>query len=426
MANATTTVEPKAKTKVKRICGVNLKLAKTEVLQASLKALDLPVKETDAEMITDLAAHFEAQQKKGVELLDCSCGGESPKALDACPFCGDKEMEEEVAGSAKAGAKGKPEEKTAAPEKKEEPKAEAASEKKEEPKPEEGKRRRKVTPEEQPGLPGLVGGTQALATTKPTDQKLTQVVPSKKAPVKVTEADLDRILAEIEQLKLKGVAHFQSTAFHIGKKILEAYETEAWKQRTEKGKPVYKAFDPFVQKELGMTHAHAWNLMKVAKNFTEEQVSKFGATKLTWVLSAPEGQQERLLKEHVEKGASVREVKEEATKAREKHGAPKSTTAKTTRTAAAAKANTGKKKPKKEVADKITISKMLGRERVHLFTSASMKGPKNERKPVKATTLAQGPVGSLDLPNDVRMNFAIVKDAKGTLALVINTERVKD
>lgn len=126
---------------------------------------------------------------------------------------------------------------------------------------------------------------------------------------RATARDLDMNVEEITRAKTKAAICY----WELGQLIKENYEKGLWRLRLSKdGKsPKYSNFSQFCRKELGFSHAHAFQMMDVAKAFDRETVKKFGSTKLGLVLQVPQEQRAKMV-DSLKEGASKRELREMA------------------------------------------------------------------------------------------------------------------
>ncbi len=131
----------------------------------------------------------------------------------------------------------------------------------------------------------------------------------------LTEADLDRDLAEIA--KHRSGAHV--TYWRWAKAVLDLYDGRRYTLRTDgEGRPKYRSWQQFVVAELSISVAAAYKLIEIAKNFTEEDVLRFGATKLSLVATVAPEYRKALLEATV--GMSTREAAETTRAVREEVG----------------------------------------------------------------------------------------------------------
>jgi hypothetical protein len=349
-----------------------------------------------------LFTHFEkTTAAKDAIVCDYCLGVSSPEAGDRCPYCGtdDAELQADAASESVAQSvpKGqdvptdepseKPAKKTKAAKKSSTTVAAADKE---------------TTKEEKDTEAHMdtthangASTTKGLAKTKGTSGKL-------------TVAELDKAVSEVERLKSAAAGSY----WQLGRKILEVYTATLWKLRlTDDGKQRYKGFEAFCHHEFKMSHTHAYKLMDVAKKFSEEDVSRFGTTKLGLLLQAPPENQGEIEKK-IRSGASTKQVKEAVGKSRKEKGFKKP----------GGKGRKQETKATGRAPEKITIASIEGRKTVKLYAKpASMRNVDfNELK--RAKKIGDIPFGRLELANDVVMYISI-QDHNGELVAVVDTRR---
>ena len=364
------------------ISGVEIGKVDRKHLIAVMKKLKIEFNaEDDTDALTVAAyAHFDKNTPEDDQVQCDACNGISSSDLDACPYCG-AENDEESSAAAESDHNDAPA-----------PKAEAPKE------------------------------SQAMTTTtNETGKKKSKsngaAAPSESKALVVDAKELDKAVSDIRDLQTEGAVNY----WKIGRRVLDVFKGQLWKQRVAEEKQVFRSFDSWCKEELDMTPAHAYQVMDVAEHFTEAKVKQFGASKLMLVAQAPEKAQPKLL-EAVEKGASWRDVKKEVTalKKRSGHRRPAREGAKANRsTEAASKARSEKAtKAKKEV----TVAKLLGRETVKLFCKPTTK--KYDEKSLKAAKkIDDVPWGKLELINGVVQEFFIQRGGDGSLRLIVQTQR---
>lgn len=381
MNNAAKTSESLNKPDAKRV--------KRAYVIDTLKKYSIEFKEaeSDAELAKKLYDYFAASVTDvEQEALQCDvCHGDSPKDLDCCPYCGEGDEKKPTTSEVfvPASPKEEPKMETVTTEVKEKKvKAKVKEEKVEAP-----KTAKKAKGEE--AIVKAVNGTAPLAT-------------------KLTEKDLDTAVAQLRHAMSDAVGSY----WKLGHQILDLYSKDLWKLRCgEDGKAKYTSFEQFTKAELGMEKTAAYNLMDVAKNYSEDKVRQLGHAKLALLLKAPADDRPTIEAKIVE-GASYRETKKLVAEAREQKGV-KST-------------DTGRKKmptgstpqeraPRPSKKDMITIAALQGTKQVKLYCK------ENPEKAAK--TVADMPWGTLELENDVTMTFSIVKNQLGELVIKIRTKR---
>lgn len=193
--------------------------------------------------------------------------------------------------------------------------------------------------------------------------------------------DLDKAVREIRELQ-RGHA---ACAYMLARKVTEVCKSQVWKTRVgEDGKPAYRTFEQFLEKEANIGRKYAGELLKLFGRFSEDEFKVIGPTKLRLVLQAPEEQQAEVL-EKLKGGAGRKEVTEQVRKAR----ADKEM-----------KTSRGQKAPGND-RKTITIAQIEGRKTIPLFKKPAGKITIDDAEP--ATKLTDTPFGMLELANDVRM-----------------------
>lgn len=377
------------------ISGVVVAKVDRKNLIAFLKESKIEHEKDDTnEALSVLAFNYFHENTPTDDQVQCDdCFGISSIKLDACPYCG-------VKGEVEAKA---PE---AAPQTTSEPVA--------------AKSETKSTKE-----------STAMTTTEPTTSKKNGLAkPSKKKadaappPAPVDSKDLDQAVQNIQG----HIAEGATAMWKAGKELIKVYAPQLWKQRTvvedNKIKQTHKTFESFCTKEIGVTPNHAYGLMDVAEHFTEEQVLRFGTSRLTLVLQAPEKEQPKLLKQ-VEQGASWRDVKKEVTALKKKTGHRRPTRKGASKgnrdTTAATKAR--EEKRAKAKTTQVTVAKLLGRETVKLFCKPSGKVDPKDYKPAKK--MGDLPWGKLEMVNGIEEEFFLQAGGDGSWKLVVVRKRVE-
>lgn len=358
-------------------------------------------------LVDQLQAYF-AKNVPRNELVTCApseggCGADSSTAFDFCPYCGVGDTPTATTPAPKTETRVSERKVPAASESAASPKKEATMTTTEESAEGSTKKGAKKGAKKSASANGAAtngtkkgakkGATTALATREPKEQRAIVVTP---APA------LDAAVSKVQELK-------QTTAtsmWHLGRFIkTEIFDKHLHKQRVIDGKAAYQkgGFDAFCRAELGMSHTHAYKLMDVASAFSETQVKTFGTSKLGLVLQAPKEEQSKLLDAAGKK--SHRELAKDVKAAKKKSGKT-------------GKRETGRKKtPEKKVhtSKQITVASIVGRKRVALVCKTDDKR--------KAKKIADLPVGSIELANNVTQHFAVQASASGELVLIIETVR---
>lgn len=348
------------------------KLVDKALKEADFAPADSVKLDRKAEMLDTHYRKTVAKEK----LIAChKCGGHSSDELEACPFCGNKEEAPEAAAEKAAG------EKVIAP-------AVALT---------------------------LVPGTKMAKTGVKTVVAQNGVEFSEKA--------LDEANQRITKLKQEGAANY----WQLGMEIASVFDSQLWKARVESGKavPAYKSFNQYVVKELRISQPTAYNMMKVAKAFTEDQVGRLGSTKLSFVLSIPDSLQEERdeLIQEIEEGASAKEVKAKTRKVRQKHGVDRVERA--TQPGKTGKMPTSPGRPKGVAKDgKLTVAMVKGVNTLPLYVRPSVKLEPGQLPEKRAKKLGDRPFAIEQLENGVVRYYSVV-NASGGLKLRIETMRPK-
>jgi hypothetical protein len=333
----------------------------------SLGKLKLPIDGSKGDLAERLEAHFLAAFQPAKRMKCPDCKGVSAKALDACPYC---------------GATDEP--------------------------PTNGK------------STNMSDTTTATTTATMTaiDKAATAAVA---LPEGVTVEALDLGVTKVTRLKGEAAVNFHK----LGQAIREIYDGQLWKARAEgegaAAKPKYTSFQTFCAAELGMTSVSAFKMMDVSKAFTEDDVRKFGASKLDLMLKVPEEHRPALLAK-AEAGAGKRELGAAVADIKDKTGTKDS------------KRETGRKKTPKKPAKKsagtaqkaeakegqLVALLKAGVEKFPMFKKPE-KGAKGE--PIAAKVLEDQPYAVIDTENGVRIMVAVLKGKDDQIFLQIKAMR---
>ncbi len=357
-------------------------------------------------MATLLSEHFERSVSKN-DLVTCDvCNGDSDPGLDLCPYCGIEEADVAIATTAPSAASAPTNGATPAVNTETKEEAVMQTETIANGKSTNGKAKGEAKKAAKKGAakPAKVGQQELPATEA--------LVTRSAAGTLAAAPELDRAVTRVKELKGAAAVGYWALGAYIK---VEIFEKQLWKQRTDAaGKVAYKTggFEAFVRTELGMTVQNAYKLMDVAAHFDEEQVRKFGTSKLALVLRAPKEDQDRILagiESGALKGVNAGTLKGEVNKARAAKGE--------TRRETGRKPTPAGKKPKM----KITIASLEGRKKIELF----VKPEKRSDDPKRAKRIGDHPVGTLELENGVIQHFTLQANAAGELELIIVTKRVE-
>ena len=351
--------------------------------------------------IGELVERFDDKMRAAVngnvaDLLRCdTCGGRSTEDLTSCPYCGDSEGD--GAAAAPVNAETKP---AAAPEKEAPVKTEETP-----------KRTKTKSGDAKAAAEPDKPSTKKAKAAEPV-AAIVEDKPAPKAIASATEKDLDAAVMEVQILKAEGAVNL----WKLGAKIKSIHDSQLYKQRTDGGKPKYKGFEAFCNHELGISFQNAYELMDVAAKFSEQQVRKFGTSKLGLLLKAPEEAREDIL-DKVAKGATANEVRADVRAARERAGIkPGERTARDPKRKAMP---TGKGGVSAK-AERITIANVLGRHRLKMFQKGTGKNGEDAKR---AKNVGDQPWAVLELSNSVKLYVAIVQDPAGELIAVLDFKR---
>ena len=355
---------------------------------AGIDPTDMP----SAEQIKKLVLHYRQITPEASIVMCDRCAGDSSPDLDTCPYCLDGALDQQAEQPATKKAATEAETDEA-----KEAEAKAAKEKAKADAKAAAKEAKKVAP----------------PPVAPTGQPLTKVTPHKAEIVTYTEAQLDDAIARVVAAKSDAATGY----FRLGLEIKSIYESNIYKARNgEDGKPKYKSFDAFCVAELLMSSIQARRLMDVASRFTGEQIAKFGTTKLSLVLEAPDEEQDRIIDETVASGGSAAEVAAEVKKARAKAG--KGGTKKGRKRPDLGASNRTAKGAAAKNKKRVTVAAIEGTKTVKLYC----KGKPDKR----AKTLASQPVGEVDLDNSTRCSVQVCEDAAGELIVKLKFSRINE
>lgn len=245
-----------------------------------------------------------------------------------------------------------------------------------------------------------------------------------RAKVVLSEKSLDAATSRIIELQV----HAVHTYWEIGRELEIVHSSDLWKARMDGKKVAYKSFNQYVVKELKMSPDTVFNMIDIAKKFSEKEVEKIGRTKLTWILKAPEVTQAKLLKK-ADAGASVSEIKKEVEAAKIKHGTvgeKRDTGRKKTPMGKPGKiskadAAKGVTKTTPVTESKVTIALSFETAKLPLWAKEKLKAGAQPSKVAKR--LADEPFAIEQLTNGVVRYYSIMAKADGSLQLKIETKR---
>ena len=239
--------------------------------------------------------------------------------------------------------------------------------------------------------------------------EIVSVTPTKATKRAVSSSDLDAAIERVTVLK----AESSHSIWKLGREIAIIHDGKLWQQRADtKGHAVYKSYEAFVYKELGMTPQNANKLAALSKQFTEKRVQEFGTGKLGLILQAPAEVREELI-EKAASGATTRDLAAEVAEINKKKRA----------SAGTATQKDEKPAPKLSRKPTITVASIEGRKTVKLFCKPTKIADIDLKEHPRARKLTDHPFGVLELENDVMQYFTVSESPSGELVLVIETHR---
>lgn len=204
---------------------------------------------------------------------------------------------------------------------------------------------------------------------------------------KFTEKDLNKAVKEVATLKVKAAKSY----WQLGLAVMHIHDKNLWKLRIAEGGDVaYRSFSQFCDLELGFSHTQAHKLMDVSRMFTEEQVEKFGVTKLGLALTVPEDVRAQVMGK-IEEGASTKEIKDSVRDAK------------------------GEEEPAKPKDEKITVATLLGRTTIDLM-KANNPGE-------TAKKISDHAIGKELMTNGVLQTYQLSENTDGSLVLIVERKR---
>lgn len=214
---------------------------------------------------------------------------------------------------------------------------------------------------------------------------------------------LDQYVLEVKAMQDRTAAD----GWLLAKKIAEGMEADIQKARTnDKGVPVYKTYESFAAAELGMSRKYVHGLVQIAKEFPDpgDEVKRLGTTKLRLLVTAPPEKKAELL-ERVKQGEKIGRRQLQAETGRKPDDKPK-------------------KGKKETMGQTITVAAIEGKRTVKLYAKPATKADFDVKTARAAKRLDDMPWGWLDMTNDVRLTFTLLKNAAGELILRTNVQRV--
>lgn len=362
--------------------GVKLQRLNTDVLRAELLRLELHVSDDPKEMIERLRRYYKDQQPSGMRFTRCDqCGGISDKSLTHCPYCGerDDDQEADTNGGVLKGAE--PDSKVQA-------------------------KIAEVVAEAQPAVLALdsLPGNQRLKLDKPG-------LPAR------NRQPIDELAVQVKVIQ--NATRAAATNLHsIGVALTIINQGDLWKQRRKGDKQKFTSFAAFVLDEFGMTKQYAYQLISIAKSFDAKTIAEVGPHKLRLAMTVTDDSQ-RAEVVKLAKTGTVQRVQETVDKLR---GVER-----------AKVAQDGRKKMREP--PKVTVALQPGMVRIPLYKrdktlkntqQASVDASGKVKGGKVAKNLGDDPFGRLRLSNDVVQIFKILRNRNDELYLTVETRRAVD
>lgn len=106
-------------------------------------------------------------------------------------------------------------------------------------------------------------------------------------PAELSTVDLD---ASVDRIKVL-LTNAARSYYDLGRELLEVFRNKLYKTRTnEQGLPIYKSWDQFSTKELGISGSRSRTIFTCAEQFTRENFATLGIEKLRVLARLPEGE----------------------------------------------------------------------------------------------------------------------------------------
>ncbi len=218
--------------------------------------------------------------------------------------------------------------------------------------------------------------------------------------VLVPEPALDRHVAEVKNLQDRTAAD----GWALAKLIAEGAEGDLFKRRKgADGTVAYKSYEQFASAELGMSRKYVHALIQIAKEFPDpsEEVKRLGTTKLRLLVTAPPEKKEEVL-ERIKRGEKVGRRQLQAETGRKPDD----------------------KSKKVDRSKQITVASIEGKQTVKLYCKPTTRGEFDIKQARPAKKIDDVPWGWLDLANDVRLSFTLMKNAAGEFLIKTQIQRL--
>lgn len=404
--------------KSKKIMNVKLDKVNEELVDQYIDEYEIESDESIEAKVQALAEYFrDGGTKKEFQIAQCdTCGGYSDAGLPECPFCGDdepieddddeseeEEVEEDI-DDIDEEEEEEVEEDTEDIEEEDEVEEDTEDIEDEEPVVDQGPPK-KGRPKKSGSKKGKGKGKRS--TAKPKKDKLAkkiepmeiEIVEEDGSTVVWKEKDLDKAVTRIKkQARLTA-----EQLYSMGGDFKLIHENELWKLRQDKksGKSTYKNFRKFCADELSMSHNQAYKLIAIFDQFSEDDIKKFGVTKLKLALSVPAEHREEFL-----------------------DGADKEAASGLSDKAKALKDLGGKTKDVKPADKAVTVALMMGTTELPMWKRPT-KSMKVGEETTPAKTLKHEPWAVMDLTNNVQLYIRLDKNDDDELVAIIEARRGK-
>jgi hypothetical protein len=231
---------------------------------------------------------------------------------------------------------------------------------------------------------------------------------------KYTEKDLDDSISRLRAASSQSA----DSAYLMGKELALIRE-HLWEQRKgEDGKPKYKSYNDFLERELGIGVGYGNKLRRVAEVFTLEQFRAFGIEALKALIAAPKEVHEMLLEKRAE-GATVQQLEEDVRQIREKGGIEVLPTKAPLAKTGASKGSAAASKTNRKASAAITVGLKSEETTIDLFAKPKSK----KEEPRAARTIEDQPWGKLPAINGVTLAFTVKQKPTGELQLKVVAAR---
>ncbi|MCP4674318.1 MAG: hypothetical protein GY854_02130 [Deltaproteobacteria bacterium] len=208
---------------------------KPDLVIRYLKQYDLPLFGDLEEQVRRLTHYFETEYGKPTIAQCDDCDGLSNAYLDECPFCGNNDPVSDGVDDSDSD--------------------------------------------------------EALGVAPTVESETLPAIPDQPSN-NLTSEDLDTAVRTIRNCITQAVHNI----YTIGRVLKRVKVLDLWKLRTNaRGEPIYGSFGEFCEQEVGVTPNRARKLMAISENYTADQISEFGLTRLGVSLSLPKARRGEFL-----------------------------------------------------------------------------------------------------------------------------------